>query len=90
MDEAKQQISLTKAQIKKNDLNMFDWDMTDPDQWIFDTKMMVFLWFKEVAPMVRQKVLDHSATGVKRCVCEGHPRTGCSEETMEQSSSSFL
>ena len=65
LDEAKQLISDTNARIKPDDLNMFDWDMTDRDQWIFDTKMMVFLWFKEeVAPMVRQKVLDHSATGV--------------------------
>ena len=38
---------------------MFDLDMTDRDQGIFDTKMMVFLWFKEeVTPMVHEKVLN--------------------------------
>ena len=33
--------------------------MSDRDQEIFDTKMVVFLWFKEgVTPMVRGKVLN--------------------------------
>ena len=43
--------------VKQDDLGMFDWDLTDRDQGIFDTKMMVFLWFKrEVTSMVRKRV----------------------------------
>ena len=47
LKEAKQLISDTKARIKPDDLNMFDWDFTDRDQRNLDIKMMVFLWFKE-------------------------------------------
>ena len=58
-EEAKQLVSKTKARLKQDDLNMFDWELTDSDQGIFDTKMMVFLWFKEeVTPVMRKKVLN--------------------------------
>ena len=57
LDEAKELVSVTKARIKQDDLDVFDWDLTDCGQGNFDTKMMVFLWFKEeVAPMVRKMV----------------------------------
>ena len=57
---------MAKARLKQDDLNMFDWDMTDRDQGIFDIKMMmVFLWFKEVVtPMVRKKVLNDIQHGL--------------------------
>ena len=38
---------MTKARLKQEDLNLFDWELTDRDQGILDTKMLVFLWFKE-------------------------------------------
>ena len=57
LDEAKELISVTKARIKQDDLNVFDCDLTDRDQGNFDTRMMVFLWFKEVVtPMVCKRV----------------------------------
>ena len=40
-------MSKTKARLKQDDLNMFEWELTNSDQGIFDTKMMVFLWLKE-------------------------------------------
>ena len=56
LDEAKELVSVNKARIKQDDLNVFDWDLTDRDQGNFDTKIMVFLWFKEeVTPMVRKR-----------------------------------
>ena len=55
--EAQELVSVTKARIKQDDLNVFDWDLTDRDQGNFDTEMMVFLWFKEgVTPVVRKRV----------------------------------
>ena len=33
--EAKQLVSMAKARLKQDDLNMFDWDMTDRDQGSF-------------------------------------------------------
>ena len=42
--------------LKQDDLNVFDWDLTDRDQGNLDTKMMAFMWFKEVTPMVRKRV----------------------------------
>ena len=62
---------------------MFDWDLTDCDQGNIDTKMMVFLWFKEgVTPMVRKKVqldLQRCSAGRplpfnRESTCEGHSR----------------
>ena len=44
MGEAKQLVSTAKARLKQDDLIVFDWDLTDRDQGIFNTKMMVFLW----------------------------------------------
>ena len=44
VEEAKQLVCMRP---KQEDLNVFDWELTDSDQGIFDTKMMVFLWFKE-------------------------------------------
>ena len=65
MEEAKQLVSKTKASLKQDDLNMFDWELTDSDQGIFDTKMMVFLWFKEeVTPVMRKKVLNDIQQGL--------------------------
>ena len=29
---------MTKARLKQEDLNLFDWELTDIDQGIFDTK----------------------------------------------------
>ena len=57
---------MTKARLKQEDLNLFDWEPTDSDQGIFDTKMMmVFLWFKEkVTPMIRKKVLNDIQHGL--------------------------
>ena len=56
--EAKQLVCMTEARLDQEDLNFFDWELTDSDQGIFDTEMMVFLWFKEeVTPMMRKKVL---------------------------------
>ena len=50
---------MVKTRLKQDDLNMFDWDMTDRDQGNFDTKMVVFLHFKEeVTPMVSEKALN--------------------------------
>ena len=50
---------MVKTRLKQDDLNMFDWDMTDRNQGIFDTKMVVFLHFKEeVTPMVSEKALN--------------------------------
>ena len=52
LEETKELISVTNVGIKQDDLNVLDWDLTDRDQGNFDTKMMVFLWFKEgVTPM---------------------------------------
>ena len=65
MDEAKQLVSKAKARVKQDDLDMFDWDLTDRDQGIFDTKMTVFLWFTEgVTPMVRKQVLNDIQQGL--------------------------
>ena len=65
LDEATQLVSKTKARPKQDELNMFDWDLTDRDQGISDTKMMVFLWFKEeVTPKVRKKVLSDIQQGL--------------------------
>ena len=47
MDETKQLIRMAKARLKQDDLNVFDWDLTDRDQGNLDTKMMAFMWFKE-------------------------------------------
>ena len=47
MKEAKQLVSKKTARLKQDDPNMFDWQLTDGDQGMFDTKMMVFLWFRE-------------------------------------------
>ena len=48
---------MAKGRLKQDDPDVFDWDLTDRDQGNFDTKMMVFLWFKEeVASMVRKRV----------------------------------
>ena len=64
MEEAKQLVCKTKVRLKQDDLNMFNWELTDSDQGIFDTKMMVFLWFKEeVTPVMRQKVLNDTQQG---------------------------
>ena len=46
-EEAKQLVCMTKARLEQEDPNLFDWELTDRDQGIFDTEMMVFLWFKE-------------------------------------------
>ena len=50
-------VNMAKAHLKQDDLNVFDWDLTDRDQGNFDTKMMAFMWFtEEVTPMVRKRV----------------------------------
>ena len=77
-----------------DDVSVFDWDLTDRDQGYFDTKMMVFLWFKEsVTPMVRKKgsarppaELGKSTAFLPICRCEGYTRTRSIEETLEKSS----
>ena len=52
-----QLISMAKARLKQDDLNVFDWDLTDRDQGNLDTKMMAFMWFKKGdTPMVRKRV----------------------------------
>ena len=57
LEEAKSLVSLAKARLKQDDMSMFEWDLIDRDQGIFDTKMMVFLWFEEeVTLMVRKRV----------------------------------
>ena len=38
MEEAKQLVCKTKARLKQDDLNMFDWELSGSDQGIFDTK----------------------------------------------------
>ena len=64
MEEAKQLVSTTKARLKQ-DSNMFDWQLTDSDQGMFDTKMMVFLCLAEgVIPMIRMKVLNNIQQGL--------------------------
>ena len=56
LEEAKALTSATKVSLKLDEMNVFDWDLTDRDQGTFDTKMMVFLWFKEVVtPMMGKK-----------------------------------
>ena len=58
-EEAKQLVSKTMARLKQDDLNMLDWELTDSDQGIFDTKMMMFLWFQEgVTPVMRMVLND--------------------------------
>ena len=64
MGEAKQLVCETKARLKQEDLNLFDWDLTDGDQGILDTEIMVFVGF---TPMLRKKVLNdiqHSLTSI--------------------------
>ena len=40
LDKPEQLVSKTKARLKQYELNMFDWNLTDRDQGIFDTKMI--------------------------------------------------
>ena len=49
-------ISDTKARMRLDDLNKFDWGRTDRDQGNFDTKMMIFSWFDKVASYERKRV----------------------------------
>ena len=42
LEETKTLISTTKARLRLDEMNVFDWDLIDRDQGIFDTKMMVF------------------------------------------------
>ena len=54
-----------EVRLKQEDLNLFDWELTDRVHGIFDTKMMVFLWFREgVTPMFRKKVLNDIQNGL--------------------------
>ena len=56
---------MTKARPKQEDLDLFDWEPIDSDQGHFDTKLRVFLWFKEeVTPMIRKKVLNDIEHGL--------------------------
>ena len=65
LGEARQLVRVVKTRLKQDDLNMFDWDMTDRDPGFFDTKMMAFLWFKEgVTPMVRTRALNDIQQGL--------------------------
>ena len=65
LEEAKALISATKVRLRLDEMNVFDWDLTDRDQGTFDTKMMVFLWFKEgVTPMMGKKVLNDVQQGL--------------------------
>ena len=73
---------MAKVRLKQDDLNVFDWDLTDRDQGNFDTKMMAFVWFKEeVTPKGRKRVhldLQQYLTAQPlefKSACEGHPRT---------------
>ena len=92
LEEAKSLVSVAKARLKQYDLSMFDWDLTDRDQGIFDTKMMVFRWFKDgVTPMARKRVQDLTNLPLpfKGAKCEGYPPTRSGEETLEQGPSHF-
>ena len=65
IEEAKQLVCMTNSRLKREELNLFDWERTDSDQGIFDTKMIVFLWFKEgVTPIIRKKVLNDIQHGL--------------------------
>ena len=43
---------------------MFDWELSDSDQRIFDTKMMVLLVQGGLTPMMRKKVLNDIQQGL--------------------------
>ena len=54
LDEAKEYISMAKARLKQDDLNVFDWDSIKE---ILTQRWWLFVWFKEeVTPMVRKRV----------------------------------
>ena len=38
LNKAKELVGTTKVRIRQDDLNVFDWDLTDHDQGNFDTK----------------------------------------------------
>ena len=74
---------------------MFDWDLTDRDQGNIDTKMMVFLWFKDgVTRMVRKKVqLDLQQSLAEHRNMESHAGCGvcvASRPTTHNTSHLFL